>query len=133
VVQALTLAKGDLSSVVVREFPELQGVMGGCYAQAAGYHEDICAAIGEQYKPQGPNDTLPKSLFSAIICISDKLAVLHLLFGAGIKPTGSKDPHALRRAALGIWRIVEAHNMKIDFQVLGLNAEAVNFLYDKQS
>jgi glycyl-tRNA synthetase beta chain len=129
---AISLAKADLSSVMVREFPELQGVMGAYYAEKAGYDQDICTAIREHYKPQGPHDVLPSTKEAAIVCIADKLAVLHLLFNAGIKPTGSKDPYALRRAALGIWRIVGQFNLRLDFKILGLNSEAINFLYDKK-
>ncbi len=132
IIDALKLAKADLSSVLVREFPELQGKMGGYYAHISGYNSQVAEAITEHYKPQGPNDSLPTSVTAAIVAISDKLSTLHLLFSIGIKPTGSKDPYALRRAALGIWRIVDHFNLALSFKEMDINDEAIDFLYDKR-
>ncbi len=104
--QAARLCKADLTSGMVGEFPELQGIMGRYYANAQGENEAVAEAIYEHYKPQGAGDSLPETALGAIISVADKLDSIVSLFAAGEKPTGSKDPLALRRAALGVLRIV---------------------------
>ena len=104
--RAALLCKADLTSGMVGEFPELQGIMGRYYAMAQGESAAIADAIRDHYKPLGAGDSLPESELAAIIAIADKLDSIVSLFAAGEKPTGSKDPLALRRAALGILRII---------------------------
>src|SRR5262249_14844205 len=100
------LCKADLTSGVVGEFPELQGVMGRYYALHDGEAPEVADAIRDHYKPLGPNDQLPTAPVSMAVALADKLDSLVKFFGAGEKPTGSGDPFALRRAALGVLRIV---------------------------
>ncbi|MFY8140212.1 MAG: glycine--tRNA ligase subunit beta, partial [Caulobacter sp.] len=103
--EAARLAKADLASQMVGEFPELQGIMGGYYARAE--HGDAVAdAIRDHYKPQGPNDTVPTAPLTVAVALADKLDTLVGFFAIDEKPTGSKDPFALRRAALGVIRLV---------------------------
>lgn len=106
VTRAARLAKADLMSEMVGEFPELQGLMGRLYAKAQGEPEEVCAAIEEHYKPQGPSDGVPTAPVSVILALADKLDALAQFWRAGEIPTGSRDPFGLRRAALGIIRIV---------------------------
>jgi glycyl-tRNA synthetase beta chain len=100
------LAKADLTSGMVGEFPELQGLMGGYYAKADGLGDEIGNAIAEHYSPLGPTDEVPASLLGKIVALADKIDTLVGFWVIGEKPTGSKDPFALRRAALGLIRIV---------------------------
>jgi glycyl-tRNA synthetase beta chain len=102
--QAARLAKADLASGMVGEFPELQGVMGGYYARA-DHGDAIADAIRDHYKPQGPGDTVPTAPLTVAVALADKLEMLGAFWWAGELPTGSKDPFALRRAALGLVRI----------------------------
>lgn len=113
---AAQLCKADLTSGMVGEFPELQGIMGRYYAKAQGKNDAIAEAIYEHYKPQGAGDDLPKTELGAIISIADKLDSIISLFAAGEKPTGSKDPLALRRAALGIQRVLITFGWNIDLR-----------------
>jgi glycyl-tRNA synthetase beta chain len=103
---AAALCKADLVSAMVGEFPELQGVMGGYYAEAQGYDPEVADAIRHHYKPQGPNDDVPVQAVAATVALADKLDMLVSFFAIGEKPTGSRDPYALRRAALGVIRIL---------------------------
>jgi glycyl-tRNA synthetase beta chain len=128
---AAQLCKADLTSGMVGEFPELQGIMGRYYAKAQGINKDIAEAIYEHYKPQGANDDLPKSDLGAILSVADKLDSIISLFAAGEKPTGSKDPLALRRAALGILRIILQKEWALDLANLGVNGEVSDFFYDR--
>ncbi len=116
--EAARLAKADLASYMVGEFPELQGVMGGYYADAAGLKPDIANAIRDHYKPQGPSDTVPEAAVSAAVALADKLDTLIGFFAIDEKPTGSKDPFALRRSALGILRILRQHNVRVELNEL---------------
>ena len=100
------LAKADLTTEVVGEFPELQGAMGRKYALLQGEHPSVAAAIEEHYKPQGPSDRVPTDPVSVAVALADKLDTLVGFWAIDEKPTGSKDPYALRRAALGVIRIV---------------------------
>lgn len=104
--QAARLAKADLASGMVGEFPELQGIMGGYYARLAGYPDAVADAVRDHYKPQGPNDTVPTAPVTVAVALADKLDTLVGFFAIDEKPTGSKDPFALRRAALGVIRTV---------------------------
>ncbi|PVM84177.1 glycine--tRNA ligase subunit beta [Caulobacter radicis] len=104
--EAARLAKADLTSQMVGEFPELQGVMGGYYARHFGLDAEVAAAIEGHYKPQGPSDAVPTAPVSVAVALADKLDTLVGFFAIDEKPTGSKDPYALRRAALGVIRII---------------------------
>ena len=113
-------AKADLASKMVGEFPELQGIMGGYYAKADGHSDEFADAIREHYKPQGPSDSVPKSAVSAVVALTDKLDTLIGFFAVDEKPTGSKDPYALRRSALGVLRILREHHMRLPLsEVIG--------------
>ena len=105
-VRAARLAKADLVTGMVGEFPELQGIMGGYYARHDGESDAVATAIAAHYRPQGPSDDLPASAEGCVVSLADKIDSLVGFFGVGAKPTGSKDPFALRRAALGIIRII---------------------------
>jgi glycyl-tRNA synthetase beta chain len=104
--KAARLAKADLASQMVGEFPELQGVMGRYYAQADGLDPVLADAIRDHYRPQGPGDVVPTAPVSVAVALADKLDTLVGFFAIDEKPTGSRDPFALRRAALGVIRLV---------------------------
>jgi len=110
--EAARLAKADLASQMVGEFPELQGVMGGYYARAFGLDGEIADAVRDHYKPQGPSDAVPTAPVSVAVALADKLDTLVGFFAIDEKPTGSKDPYALRRAALGVIRIILEGNVR---------------------
>lgn len=110
---AVRLMKSDLLSGVVGEFPELQGLMGRYYALHEGKAEDIAAALQEHYRPQGPNDTVPATPVSIVAALADKLDTLVGFWAIDEKPTGSKDPYALRRAALGVIRIAQEKQVRL--------------------
>lgn len=103
---AAKLSKADLLSGMVSEFPELQGIMGGYYARLAGHPDAVADAVRDHYKPQGPGDTVPTAPVTVAVALADKLDTLVGFFAIDEKPTGSKDPFALRRAALGVIRMV---------------------------
>jgi glycyl-tRNA synthetase beta chain len=124
-----SISKVDLLSDLVGEFPELQGVMGGYFAEAQGFDKDIIQAISEQYLPIGLESQLPKKPFSIALSISDKIDTLVGFFGINQKPTSSKDPYALRRLALGIVRTLVEN--KKDFKIRGLIDYSIN-LYLEQ-
>ncbi|QPC94186.1 glycine--tRNA ligase subunit beta [Mesorhizobium sp. INR15] len=115
--RAAVLAKADLTTEVVGEFPELQGAMGRKYALLQGEHASVAAAIEEHYKPQGPSDRVPTDPVSVAVALADKLDTLVGFWAIDEKPTGSKDPYALRRAALGVVRIVLENKIKLSFSV----------------
>ena len=98
---------------VVGEFPELQGLMGKYYALAQGEDASVAAASEEHYKPQGPNDRVPTDPVSVAVALADKIDTLVGFWAIDEKPTGSKDPYALRRAALGVIRIVLSNKIRI--------------------
>lgn len=104
--RAAELAKCDLVTEMVREFPELQGAVGGLYARAQGEAEDIANAVYDQYKPLGLDDPLPRNITGCAVALADKLDSLVACFAVGANPTGSSDPFALRRAALGVVKII---------------------------
>ena len=111
--RAARLAKADLVSEMVGEFPELQGVMGRYYALAADEHVAVADAIRDHYKPQGPSDSVPTDPVSIAVALADKLDTLVGFWAIDEKPTGSKDPFALRRAALGVVRILVENDVRI--------------------
>jgi glycyl-tRNA synthetase beta chain len=111
--RAARLAKADLVSEMVGEFPELQGVMGRYYARAAGEDARVADAIRDHYKPQGPNDAVPSEPVAVSVALADKLDTLVGFWAIDEKPTGSKDPFALRRAALGVVRIVLENKVRL--------------------
>jgi glycyl-tRNA synthetase beta chain len=111
--RAAHLAKADLATEMVGEFPELQGLMGRYYATAQGEEPSVAEAIEEHYKPQGPNDRIPTSPVSIAAALADKLDTLVGFWAIDEKPTGSKDPYALRRAALGVIRIVIENGLRL--------------------
>ncbi len=111
--RAARLSKSDLVSEMVYEFPELQGVMGGYYAQKQGKPQAVADAIRDHYKPQGPSDAVPSEPVSIAVALADKLDTLAGFWAIDEKPTGSKDPFALRRAALGVVRIVLENDARI--------------------
>lgn len=113
--RAACLAKADLASGMVGEFPELQGVMGSYYAQSAGENEEISLALKEHYRPSGADDLCPQSNISNYVALADKIDHLLAFFSIGLRPTGSKDPFALRRSALGILRILLENDYSLSF------------------
>jgi len=104
--RAARLAKADLRTEMVTEFPELQGTMGMYYARHGGESDDVALAIEEHYRPRFAGDRLPSSVVGACVALGDKLEALAGLFGIGERPTGDKDPYALRRHALGVLRML---------------------------
>ena len=112
--QAALLAKTDLLTDMVGEFPELQGIMGGYYARHEGLRDGVAIAIEDHYKPRFAGDTLPRNHTGTVLALADKLETLVGLFGIGQLPTGDKDPFALRRHALGVIRILIEKNLPLD-------------------
>ncbi|RWK25922.1 MAG: glycine--tRNA ligase subunit beta [Mesorhizobium sp.] len=113
VVRAAVLAKADLQTEVVGEFPELQGAMGRKYALLQGEHPSVAATAEDHYKPQGPSDRVPTDTVSVAVALADKLDTLTGFWAIDEKPTGSKDPFALRRAALGVVRILVENRIRL--------------------
>ncbi|WPZ14275.1 glycine--tRNA ligase subunit beta [Nitratireductor rhodophyticola] len=113
-VRAAHLAKADLQTEVVGEFPELQGFMGRKYAELQGESAAVAAAIEDHYKPQGPNDAVPTDPVAVAVALADKLDMLTGFWAIDEKPTGSKDPYALRRAALGVIRILSENGIGLN-------------------
>jgi glycyl-tRNA synthetase beta chain len=116
--RAALLAKADLTSGVVGEFPELQGVMGRYYALHDGENTVVADAIRDHYKPVGPSDAVPTDEVAIAVALADKLDHLTSFFAAGEKPTGSGDPFALRRAALGVIRIVLEQGIRVKLRAV---------------
>ena len=113
-----SICKVDLISDLVGEFPELQGILGGYFAEAQGFEKDIALAISEHYLPNGLESKVPKKPFSIALSLADKLDTLVGFFGISLKPTSSKDPFALRRAALGIIRLLIENNKEFKLKDL---------------
>lgn len=128
--RAAVLAKADLTTEVVGEFPELQGAMGRKYALLQGEDESVATALEEHYKPQGPSDFVPKNPVAVAVALADKLDTLIGFWAIDEKPTGSKDPFALRRAALGVIRLVLSQDWK--FPLLPLLRSAYASLKEGQ-
>jgi glycyl-tRNA synthetase beta chain len=112
--QAARLAKADLVTGMVGEFPELQGVMGGYYARAQGLDPQVADAIRDHYKPVGQGDDVPTAPVTVAVSLADKLDTVAGFFYEDMPPTGSKDPFALRRAALGVVSLIQANNIRLD-------------------
>ncbi len=113
-VLAAQVAKGDLSSEMVYEFPELQGIMGRYYAEKAGLPQSVANACQAHYSPLGPGDDVPKEPVSVTVALADKIDMLTGFWAIDEKPTGSKDPFALRRAALGVIRLVLENELRVN-------------------
>jgi glycyl-tRNA synthetase beta chain len=111
--EAAWLAKTDLTTELVKEFTELQGVVGGLYARAQGHGENVSRAIYDQYKPESAEDNPPKTIDGAVLSIADKADTIAGMFALGLQPTGSKDPFALRRQANGIVATIAHHRMGV--------------------
>jgi len=128
---AARIAKADLSSEMVYEFPELQGLMGRYYALAAGHSEEVAAAAEEHYAPLGPSDDVPTAPVSVAVALAEKIDKLTGFWAIDEKPTGSKDPFALRRAALGVIRTVLENDLTIPlvFVLRGSVLEAAGAAY----
>ncbi|MDI2090584.1 glycine--tRNA ligase subunit beta [Commensalibacter oyaizuii] len=116
--RAALLCKADLTTGMVGEFPEVQGIMGGYYAKHDQEAPEVALAITEHYKPCGPSDTVPSQILSVITALADKIDLLTAFFAIGEKPSGSGDPYALRRAALGIIRIIRENSIRLDIKAL---------------
>ncbi|WP_340297289.1 MULTISPECIES: glycine--tRNA ligase subunit beta [unclassified Roseobacter] len=112
--QAAKIAKADLSSEMVYEFPELQGLMGRYYAAEAGYAPEIAKVAQEHYQPLGPSDDVPNAPLSVAVALADKIDTLTGFWAIDEKPTGSKDPYALRRAALGVIRLILDNGVRLN-------------------
>ncbi len=126
--KAARLAKADLSSEMVYEFPELQGLMGRYYIEAAGEDAAVAAVAQEHYSPLGPSDDVPTAPLSVTVALADKLDTLTGFWAIDEKPTGSKDPFALRRAALGVIRLILGSNFALSLQQLALDAAFLHLL-----
>jgi glycyl-tRNA synthetase beta chain len=142
--EAATLAKADLLTDMVGEFPELQGVMGGYYARHDGLRDDVADAIEDHYKPRFAGDCLPRGELGVVVALADKLETLAGLFGIGQLPTGDKDPFALRRHALGVVRMLIERDLPLAVPQLvatafkafpdshgQAQAEVAHFLYER--
>jgi len=121
------LAKADLTCGMVGEFPELQGLMGGYYARQQGEPDAIADAIRDHYKPQGPADSVPTAPVSVAVALAEKLDTLVGFFAIDEKPTGSKDPYALRRAALGVIRLISDNSLSIDLSKIAAGHAKASF------
>ncbi|SNB70944.1 MULTISPECIES: glycine--tRNA ligase subunit beta [unclassified Agrobacterium] len=129
--RAVVLAKADLRTEAVGEFPELQGLMGRKYAALQGENESVAAAIEDHYKPQGPSDRLPADKVAITVALADKLDTLVGFWAIDEKPTGSKDPFALRRAALGVVRILLEKNVRLSLLSVAKDADLLSFFHDR--
>ena len=120
--RAARLCKADLTTGLVGEFPELQGVMGRYYALNDGEHEDVADAIAQHYSPLGPADRCPRAPVAVTVALADKLDTLTGFFGINEKPTGSGDPYALRRAALGVIRLIVENGVRVGLRAALMRA-----------
>jgi len=123
--RAAKLAKTDLLTEVVGEFPEVQGLMGKYYALAQGEDESVAQAIEDHYKPQGPHDRVPSDPVAIAVALADKIDTLVGFWAIDEKPTGSKDPYALRRAALGVIRLVLENGLRLKLRQIAASHAAV--------
>lgn len=122
--RAARLCKADLASELVGEFPELQGVMGKYYAKAQGEDDAVAQAIEDHYKPRGPDDAVPAEPVTVAVALADKMDMLVAFWSIDEKPTGSKDPYALRRAALGVIRIIIDNGIRVRLRAVIARAGA---------
>jgi len=141
---AARLAKTDLLTDMVGEFPELQGIMGGYYARHDGLGDEVADAIEDHYKPRFAGDALPRNIAGLVVALADKLETLVGMFGIGNLPTGDKDPFALRRHALGVIRMLGEKNLELDLsdllqaalpafgtKVIDATAALADFIYER--
>lgn len=125
--RAARLSKCDLMTQMVGEFPELQGTMGRNYALASGEPEEVAEAIGEHYAPRFAGDTIPASIYGKIVSVADRVDSLVGIFAAGLRPSGNKDPFALRRSALGLLRILNEADLPLTLnRILALAANELS-------
>lgn len=130
--RAALLLKADLTAEMVKEFTELQGVVGGLYAKAQGEPEDVSRAIYDHYKPASMEDSIPSTSAGRLVALADKLDTLRGCFAIGLVPTGSKDPFALRRAAQGVVRILVEGKLEFPLsQLVGDNPQLREFVLDR--
>lgn len=129
--RAVVLAKADLRTEAVGEFPELQGIMGRKYAMLQGEDTSVAAAIEDHWKPQGPSDRLPADAVGLTVALADKLDTLIGFWAIDEKPTGSKDPYALRRAALGVVRILLERKVRLPLSAVVKDADLIAFFQDR--
>ncbi|MBY5459685.1 glycine--tRNA ligase subunit beta [Rhizobium leguminosarum] len=129
--RAAVLAKADLRTEAVGEFPELQGLMGRKYAVLQGEDASVAAAIEDHYKPQGPSDRVPEDRVAITIALADKLDTLIGFWAIDEKPTGSKDPFALRRAALGVVRILLERRIRLPLLATTRDGDLLSFFHDR--
>ncbi len=129
--RAASLCKADLMTEMVYEFPELQGLMGRYYAEIAGEDASVVTAMEDHYKPQGPSDDVPTDKVAATIALADKLDTLMGFWSIDEKPTGSKDPYALRRAALGVIRIILQNDFRLALKSEGVSDDLLSFFHDR--
>ena len=129
--RAAHLAKADLMTEMVNEFADLQGLMGRYYAEKAGEDASVAIAMEDHYKPQGPSDDVPKDKVAITVALADKLDILKGFWAIDEKPTGSKDPYALRRAALGVIRIILENDLRVRLSNLGVTADLLSFFHDR--
>lgn len=129
--RAVVLAKADLRTEAVGEFPELQGLMGRKYAALQGENASVAAAIEDHYKPQGPSDRVPEDKVAITVALADKLDTLVGFWAIDERPTGSKDPYALRRAALGVVRILLERGVRLPLLATTKDADLLAFFHDR--
>jgi glycyl-tRNA synthetase beta chain len=130
--RAALLAKTDLTTELVKEFTELQGIVGGLYARAQGEPEEVATAIYDHYKPVSMEDSIPRGRTAQLVAIADKLDTLRGCFSIGMIPTGSKDPFALRRAAQGVVKIIVEGKLRLPIrQLLSGDAALEEFFFDR--
>ena len=122
--QAARLAKTDLTAELVKEFTELQGIVGGLYAKAQGLSESVATAIYDQYKPESTEDSAPRTLEGAVLSIADKADSIAGMFALGLVPSGSKDPFALRRQANGIVKTIVEHKLPLNLAQIMADARS---------
>ncbi len=128
--EAATLCKADLNSAMVYEFPEVQGLMGRYYAEKSGKDDSVAVAIEEHYSPLGPSDDVPSDPVAVTVALADKLDTLTGFWAIDEKPTGSKDPYALRRAALGVIRLLLENNVRFGLSSKA-DADLLSFFHDR--
>ncbi|MGH2996529.1 MAG: glycine--tRNA ligase subunit beta, partial [Gaiellaceae bacterium] len=128
-VQAAGFAKADQAAELVDQFPELEGHIGAQYARLAGLAEEVCAAIEEQYLPDSAGGPLPETRAGAVLAAADKIDALNVSFGLGQRPTGSRDPYGLRRAAIGLCRLATEGGLAIPLRLL--DSEAADFAEER--
>jgi len=129
--RAVVLAKADLRTEAVGEFPELQGAMGRKYAALQGEDASVAAAIEDHWKPNGPSDRLPEDKVGLTVALADKLDTLVGFWAIDEKPTGSKDPYALRRAALGVVRMILEKGIRLPIASVAKDADLLSFFHDR--